>query len=126
MRSIKTKLIISFSILVFGVALIVGLFAGVTAYSSLKKEAQYSLQLLSEQGAKLVENRMDKQVTELEMVALNKEVINMGWEVNIDILKGEMEKTEYIDIGYVMPNGYTHFTDGTERLMSDDPTWLMP
>ncbi|NLZ83451.1 MAG: hypothetical protein GX915_07290 [Clostridiales bacterium] len=119
MRSIKTKLIVSFSILVFGVALIVGLFAGVTAYSSLKKEAWYSLQLLSEQGAKLVENRMDKQVTELEMVALNKDVINMGWEVNIDVLKGEMEKTEYIDIGYVMPNGYTHFTDGTVRLMSD-------
>lgn len=109
MRSIKTKLIVSFSILVFGVALIVGLFAGVTAYNSLKKEAQYSLQLLSEQGAKLVENRMDKQVTELEMVALNKEIINMGWEVNIDILKGEVERTEYIDIGYVMPNGYTNF-----------------
>ena len=119
MRSIKTKLVVSFSILVFGVAFIIGLIAGVTAYNSLKKEAQYSLQLLSEQGAKLVENRMDKQVTELEMVALNKEVINMGWEVNLDVLKGEMEKTEYMDIGYVMPNGYTHFTDGTVRLMSD-------
>lgn len=119
MRSIKTKLVVSFSILVFGEAFIIGLIAGVTAYNSLKKEAQYSLGLLSEQGAKLVENRMDKQVTELEMVALNKEVINMGWEVNIDVLKGEVEKTEYIDIGYVMPNGYTHFTDGTVRLMSD-------
>ncbi len=43
----------------------------------------------------------------------------MGWEVDLDILAQELGKTDFTDIGYVQPNGYAYYTDGSVVLMSD-------
>lgn len=119
MKSIKTKLIISFTILILSVTVIIGMISLQVGYNSLKEEAEYSLQKLSAEGAKLVENRMEALLSTLRMVAMNEELQEMGWEVDVSILEQELKKTNFIDIGLVLPNGYTHFTDGTVRLMSD-------
>ena len=119
MRSIKTKLIVSYSILILFVVFIVGGIATVLGYLSLKNEASNSLSLLSEESAKLVECRMDAVIASLTMVSKSDAIIQMGWDVNLEPLKQELDKTDFVDLGYVLPNGYTHYTDGTVRLMSD-------
>ena len=119
MKSIKTKLIVSCSLLVLSVAIIIGCVSIGIGYQSIKEESEHSLELLSFESAKLVESRMDAVIATLSMVSMKKEITEMGWEVNVDILKEELNKTDFLDIGYVLPNGYTYYTDGTVRLMSD-------
>jgi len=119
MKSIKTKLVISYSILVLAVTLIIGIISLVSGYRSLKEEAEYSLQMMASEGAKLTESRLENLISTLNMIALEKKIQNMDWEVDVKVLKEELAKTDFIDIGFVLPNGYTYYTDGTVRLMSD-------
>ncbi|HHV09223.1 MAG TPA: methyl-accepting chemotaxis protein [Clostridiales bacterium] len=119
MKSIKTKLIISCALLVLSVAIIIGCVAIGIGYQSIKEKSEHSLELLSAESAKLVESRMEAVVSTLTMISMKKEIIEMGWEVDVSVLKEELGKTEFLDIGYVLPNGYTHYADGTVRLMSD-------
>jgi methyl-accepting chemotaxis protein len=119
MKSIKTKLIISVSILILSVTIIIGGISIVIGYRSLKEESEYSLKLLASEGARLTESRMQSLISTLNMVAMKTEITNMEWEVDVTELKDELRKTNFIDIGFVLPNGYTYYTDGTVRLMSD-------
>ena len=121
MNSIKTKLIISFSSLILSVTLIIALISIAIGYHSLKEEAETSLELLANEGAKLTASRMEEIVATLSMIAKKSEIEQMGWEVDLAVMKEELGKTDFIDIGYVLPNGYTYYTDGTVRLMSDRP-----
>ncbi len=119
MRSIKTKLIVSFSAMILVLTVIVGAISIISGYQSLKEEAQKSLQLMAAEGAKTTESRMEALVASLEIIAKNDGIVNMGFEINTDILAEELKKTDYIDIGYALPNGYTTYSDGTMRLMRD-------
>ncbi len=119
MKSIKTKLIVSFSALIFVITLVMGLIFLKTGYSSSQREAEKSLELMAAEGAKLTASRMETLITTLQIIAENQEIENMGWEVNLDLLKEELAKTSFLDLGYVLPTGYVNYTDGTVRLMSD-------
>lgn len=101
------------------VTLVVGLISIAIGYRSLEDEAEYSLKLLAEQGAKLTQSRMDSTLSILTMVSRKSEIINIEWDVDLQLLKEELGKTDFLDIGYVLLNGYTYYTDGTVRLMSD-------
>ena len=119
MKSIKMKLVCSFSVLIIVAAMIIGLISLGIGQSALKKEAEKSVQLLALEGVKLTESRMDTLIKTLNMVAMRTEIQEMGWEVQQSILKEELEKTEFLDIAYVLPNGYAYFSDGTESLQRD-------
>lgn len=119
MKSIKTKLILSFSIVILIITMIVSTIALTTGYSSLKEKSETSLELLSQEGAKIVESRMSEVLSSLTIISKKTEIAQMGWEVDISVLKEELNKTDFVDIGFVLPNGYTYYTDGTVRLMSD-------
>ncbi len=119
MKSIKTKLIIAFSALVLMVTLCVGMISLYQSFQAIKVEANKSLELLAKEGAKVTESRMNAMMSMLSLLAKDKKIINMDWEVDLSLLKEELGKTDFLDIGYVLPNGYTYYTDGTVRLMSD-------
>lgn len=119
MKSIKTKLIASFSILILAITLVIGMISIQSGYRSLRKEAEKSLKALAEEEAKLTESRMETLITTLQIIAKKKEIVHMGWKVNLATLKEELKKTSFLDIGYVMSDGYAYYTDGTVRLMSD-------
>ncbi len=119
MKSIKTKLIISFSALILIASLIIGLISIGVGYRAFQKDAQNSLLSLTGESAKLTQSRMAELITMMDMIAKDSDIINMGWEADVNILKRELGKTSFIDIGYILPNGYTYFTDGTVRLQSD-------
>lgn len=119
MNSIKTKLILSFSILILLVTSIMGAVFLESGYRSLKQESEKSLQLMAKEGAKLTQSRMEILITSLEILAKRKEITDMGWEVNLEVLKEELAKTDFLDIGFVLPNGYAYYSDGTVSLMKD-------
>lgn len=119
MKSITTKLILSFSIVILSVTMIISAIALSTGYNSLKGKSEKSLELLAQEGSKIVESRMNEVLSALTIISKKQEIQNMGWEVDMSVLKEELDKTDFIDIGFVLPNGYTYYTDGTVRLMSD-------
>ena len=119
MKSIKTKLMVAFSAIILTITLMIGFVSLVIGSNALKSEAKQSLQLLVHSNAKLTQSRMEELKETLSMIAMDQEIKNMGWEVDVTILQEELKKTDFIDIGYVLLNGYTHYTDGTVRLESD-------
>ncbi|MDF2541924.1 MAG: chemotaxis protein [Herbinix sp.] len=119
MKSIKTNLIVSFSILIMTAAGVLGFISLETASSALKREAEKSVQLLAKEAAKLTESRMSALVQELKMIANEEDIQSMGWDINIPVLEGKRKKTNFLDIAYVLPNGYAYFSNGTERLIRD-------
>ena len=119
MKRIKTKLILAFSALILVITMVIGFISLESGYKALKKEAQNSLKLLAAESAKLTESRMETVSAALELIAKKQEIVDMGWQVNVDVLKEELKKTSFLDIGYILPNGYANYTDGTVSLMSD-------
>ena len=119
MKSIKTKLVLFSTILVLTVTLLIGMIAISIGSDALQKEAEYSLMLIAEESAKLTQSRIDAMVSTLTLISKKSELKDMGWEVDLGLLSEELSKTSFIDLGYILPNGYTYYTDGTVRLMSD-------
>jgi methyl-accepting chemotaxis protein len=85
----------------------------------MKEQVKDSVQLLAQDGAKLTQSRMEAITSTLTMVAKRTEIMNMGWNINLQVIKDELIKTDFIDIGYVLPNGYAYYTDGNVSLLSD-------
>ncbi len=119
MKSIKTKLILAFAALILTVTLIMGIVFINSGYQSLRQEAEKSLSIMAEDGAKLTESRIETLMTSLEMIAKKKEIIDMGLEVNLEELKEELKKTDFIDIAYILPNSYAYYSQGSVTLLSD-------
>ncbi len=119
MKSIKTKMTVSLSILICAITMAIGGISLKSGYDALKEEACNSLKLLAADGAKLTESRIETLFTSLLMIAQKQEIKNMGWKINLETLKEELSKTSFVDIGIILPNGYANYTDGTVRLMRD-------
>lgn len=119
MKSIKTKLVISFSVLMVLLATVIGMVALQIGKHSLQEEAEKSVQLLAYEGAKVTESRMEALIKVLTLLSKKEEIRDMGWEVDIPMIKKELEKTEFSDLAYVLPNGYAYFSDGTQRHLKE-------
>jgi methyl-accepting chemotaxis protein len=119
MRSIKTKLIIYFSILILLSSVTTGLISLQRASITLTEEAEEALSSLSLEAAKLIESRIETQKVSLEMIALIEDIQSMDWEIQQPILQRQVEKTNFIDIGIVRPDGTAYYSDGTTNQLGD-------
>jgi methyl-accepting chemotaxis protein len=108
MKSIKTKLIISFSILILIVAATLGFIIMKTVSSIIVSEAEETLELLVEEGRKLVESRVETQIELSEMIAAREELHTMDWTIQQPILINEVEKSDFLSMAIVYPDGTTY------------------
>lgn len=119
MKSIKMKLIASIFIMILFVAMSVGFISVGIGNQELKKASKEALMLLAKDRAKLTESRMEALLQKLSIISKRSEIVHMGWNVNRELLQQERAKTDFIDIGYILPNGYAYYSNGTVSLMSD-------
>mgnify|MGYP000856877117 CR=1 FL=1 len=119
MKSIKTKLIVYFSILMILSSVVLGLFSIQRASESLTAEAEKALRALAFEAARLTESRIDTQEKTLEMIAMREDIQTMDWEIQQPILKQQLEKTNFLDIGVVQLDGTAYFTDGSISNLAD-------
>ena len=119
MKSIKTKLIIYFSILILLVSGVITFVALTTAANSLTEEAEGSLSLLAEEGAKLVESRIEARLGMLQILAGSSELEGMDFEVQRPFLERQLDRTGFLALGVVYPNGTTYYNDGTTAELGD-------
>jgi methyl-accepting chemotaxis protein len=118
-RSIKTKLIVSFSLLILLSTVGIGTLSILKSSDALTKEAGKSLIMAAENSAKLVASKIDTQRKTLEMISLREDIQGMDWEVQQAILQQQLEKTGFLDIAVVTPDGTARYSDGTISQLGD-------
>jgi methyl-accepting chemotaxis protein len=112
MKSIKTKLIVHFSILIVFVSLTLGLVSLNMARTAITNEAEKAIVSLVSEGIKLTESRIELQLRTLEMVASRSEIQSMDFEEQMHLLRRYADRTDFLDFAVVEPNGTAHLSAG--------------
>jgi len=119
MKSIKTKLIISFSLLILLSSVILGVISLVNSSDSVTNEAEKSLSSLAKEDSKLTASRLEIQKRTLQMLALNEDIQNMDWIAQQPLLKALVKETDFLDIAIVQMDGTANYSDGTTSKLAD-------
>lgn len=119
MKSIKFRILFSFSILIV-------IIIGVTAFASVKtggsllgKSAQDSVQSLAKDDAKLVESRMETPIQELSILSAQDEIVSMNKDGQIKYLKEQLSNTSFLALAVVQTDGTANYSDGTTAQLGD-------
>lgn len=112
-RSIRTKLIIAFSVLILLVCLVLGYISIRRASLEMTDEAERSVASLAEQSASLLEAKLYTEKEILELIVSWPEVQSMDWEDQKAILQNQIKASEFIDIGVVDMSGNVRFLYGS-------------
>ena len=114
MKSIKNKLIISFSILIIAISFVFGVISLRTVRTSVQEEAEKSLKISAVDAAQIIKSRNDINYTYLEGIASRENIFDM--EVDIDskmeILKREVARDgRFLRIGVSDLEGNLYLSD---------------
>ncbi len=119
MKSIRTKLIISFSTLILVSTLALGLISYVNSEKSLIHESEDALSSLVAEGAKVTQSRMETQIRTLEMLALNESMKGMNWDIQKRMLGLQISGTDYMALAVVDMTGNAQYIDDSTADLSD-------
>ncbi|MTI48792.1 MAG: HAMP domain-containing protein [Firmicutes bacterium] len=119
MRSVKSKLILYFSILIIIVASILGLLSLKQASKSIINESEKGLLNFAKEGANVAGSKVETQEKVLELIATMEGIQSMNWETQDRVLDRELEYTSFQVLGVAFPNGMTYFNDGTTADLGD-------
>lgn len=119
MKSIKTKLIMYFSILILVSSTITGSISLQKSSKTITKEAEKAISSLVSEAVRVTESRVETEKKTLEMLALREDIQGMDWKIQQPILKKQLKKTGFIDIAVVQPNGTAYYSSGTTSQLGD-------
>lgn len=117
--SIKVKLILAFSALVITACIVIAVFGVTTGRNLITQQAQETIQLLAQDGAKLTESRVGTFKTELVMMTQMDAVMSMDLEQQLPALKKELGFVDYLALAIVTPDGTANYTDDTTSNLAD-------
>ena len=118
-KSIKTSLILAFSILIIVVAVSISSIAVATGKKLLIGRAQETVQLLADDSANLLESRFETLVSELAVMANQYSNANMPAKGQLLALKKWEATTDYLGLGVVTPDGKASYTDTSTAELGD-------
>jgi len=119
MRSIKTKLIVNFSIIILIGSFLLGFISVKRAKDAINIEGRKTLTSLAVDSAKLTASRMENLLTSLQAIALTDDIKSMKWKQQQPLLKRQLENTRFLDLAVVFPDGTAHYPDGTTSQLGD-------
>lgn len=119
MKSIKTKLVLSFSLLLILVSGALALVSIRTANALITQEAEKTLTLLAQDGAKLTASRIEGDLSVLSTLAYNGEIASMDVARQQTVLERYLDQSGFIGLGVVYPDGTTYYQDGTTAQLGD-------
>ncbi|QEK13124.1 methyl-accepting chemotaxis protein [Crassaminicella thermophila] len=112
MNSIKTKIIISFVILLVLASSILGYFSLDIVKNVVAEKAEESLSALVKEGVKVTRSRIDTQKRILEVIAGIEDIASMDLELQRPVLQRLIKKTNFLALGVVYPDGTAYYNDG--------------
>lgn len=119
MKSIKTKMLVSFLltlILTTGILQAVSIY---TARKNLKEQVEQGVTALVGDNAKLIESRMETEKLIVENITDNMEIQSMDYTRQKSAMIDYLEKTDFIGLGIVDMKGQVKYSDDTEADLSD-------
>lgn len=119
MKSIKTKMLVSFLltlILTTGILQAVSIY---TARKNLKEQVEQGITALVGDNAKLIESRVETEKLIVENIADNMEIQSMDYAKQKSAMIDYLEKTDFIGLGIVDMKGQVKYSDDTEADLSD-------
>lgn len=119
MKSIKTKLIIYFSLLSVISTVTISAISLNSSTKSLTQNLNSSLSSIVEEDAKLTASRLEKEKNTLEMLALNEYIQSMNWSIQQPLLKSLVEQTGFLDMAVVKMNGSASYSNGDVSDLAD-------
>lgn len=114
MKSIKTKLIMCFGVLLLVICIGLGLISYTISYRALTNNVNESLPQMAQQSAKTVQGRVENQLNALEVVAAEIQIsdMNNSWENKKAILDAEVKRSGHIEMNIVDNAGNARNTAG--------------
>ena len=116
---IRLKLIGGFLALLILVCAGLGFIAYDRAKNASLNQVQENIQLMAQDGARLVQSKLDYYILGLEGIA-NRDVIrSMNWDRQLMALERETERMKYLGMGVIDMAGQAKYPDGTTADLSD-------
>jgi methyl-accepting chemotaxis protein len=119
MKSIKTKLVVYFSILILVSSITLGAISIQRSGAALTSTAEEALSSIAIDAAKLTKSRVETQKKALEMISLGEGIQSMDLAIQLPILQEQIKSTNFLVIGVVQPDGTTNYSDGTTSQLGD-------
>lgn len=123
-KSIKTKLVLNFTILISVFALITGIISVVSSRNALIDAARSSIELSGKDASDFTRSRIETEIRTLEMIAMRDAIKTMDWEVQQPILNELLPKVDFQNIAIVDTSGNANFADGSTGDLSDRPHFI--
>jgi methyl-accepting chemotaxis protein len=122
-KSIKTKLILSFSALVLLSSIVLSIISLQVANYIIKQVATKSLTTMAHDAARLEESRLETQRRSLKTIVELQDIRSMDWENQQPILRSMLANTDFIEMGVIQPNGTVNYSKGNSiQLGEADPS----
>ena len=118
-NSVKTKLILYFSILILISSLTTGIVGLRASKAAIIRATEESLVSLAYDGAKLTKSNIEKELRTIELISHRKEIQSMDLEIQLPALEDELKWTSFIDMGVVDLEGNAYYTDGSTAKLGD-------
>ena len=119
-KSISTKLIIYFSLIILLSSITLGLISTQKSSSSLTNEAEKTLGTLAYEAAKTTESRLETQQEILNMIAVRGEIQRMNWSEQQTVLKNLLTTTSFQELGIIKLDGSIKYSSGISATLEED------
>jgi methyl-accepting chemotaxis protein len=120
MKSIKTKLVLLFSILLIVVSVGLGFISLLSSSDALVSSVDKTMPKIADQGAKLVESRIDNELQALNLLAtIDALEVNDILDKKIEFLSSRKKMRDYIRMGFADKNGDAIYENGDKANVKD-------
>ncbi len=121
MKSIRTKLYLFTAVLLFLAITGVSVLSVISARNALEKTAEKTMEAMVEQGAEVVESKINWQISVLETLAQSEFLLDdaSSVEEKLTHFSGAIEKNGYLKVGIADLEGNTIFSNGTNTNVAD-------
>lgn len=120
-RSIKTKLIISFGLLVVVICGGLGILSYISASSAMSENITESLKQLADKSSDLIQERVNSRLNSLEVMAESDTIqsATLSMEDKLSLLKKEVDRAGYLRMSIGDTQGNLYTTAGTTANIAD-------
>ncbi|WFA08611.1 methyl-accepting chemotaxis protein [Tissierella sp. Yu-01] len=118
-KSIKTKLIITFTLIILLSSITLARVSIKSASDAILYQTDYSLAQLAIDGSELTKESVDNQLKKLQKIANKSEIQSKKWELQKDTIIKERVDSGFDDLAILQLNGVASFTDGTTLDLND-------
>ncbi len=118
-KKISTKLIVWGSLIVLVICAVLGVSSYMQAAKGVQMIAEETLVGKAEDGAKIIANKIEKDLVILDTLDEDNDITSMDWEKQLPILQNIQKEYEFKDVGIADTNGWLNLTNGKRVNISD-------